>query len=80
MRGLTSEEAATLSLVLEGEKGPSFRRDATQSEVRTVEDLRERGSVSPRTFSGDCFRYPITPLGRLALRVHALLPEEMRSP
>lgn len=63
MRGLTSEEARYLGIVLLCED-PVARQPVNSRgafDRRLTMRLWERGSVADRTEYDDCFRHPITP-------------------
>lgn len=77
MRGLTEEELTFLSRTLANEND-EYRMKKPPSpsyDWQTAADLYERGCIGEVVQCEDCWRRPITPLGRLALRVHEAVSE-----
>lgn len=80
VRGLTKEEAALLANSDARERGLAPVRVLSDREKEIREALAERGAVGPLIVVAGvrqkyATRRPVTPLGKLALRVHQLCVE-----
>lgn len=77
MRGLTKEEATALAATMAAEDmPPQLRPFADDCDIPILDDLIEAGRIGPLAPDGVGYvRSPLTPLGKLALRVHQLCVE-----